>query len=131
MKHVARAAEDVGFSSDSITIAQSASAARGLIQQCAAGSIAPPEIAICDPHLTPGQDRLEDGFDVMEELKEMAPGCTVIVLTCRGDTKNTLGARGITRGAKDYVDMSWAYVNWYEFLKQRLELWKGVRAKTA
>lgn len=118
-KHVVRCAQETGFAPENIHIAQSAGEALALIQRII------PDIAVVDPHLT-DNERLEDGIEVIKTLRGLHRQCIIICLTMRGTPE--LGIRAMLAGANDHIDVSWAYINWYELLKQKLDLWKGVIA---
>jgi len=82
-----------------------------------------PLIAVIDPHLS-CDDRLEDGLHVIQAAVEMNRYCLAICFTLDGSMD--LGIRAIHAGACDYIDASMAYVNWVEYLKHKLHLWKEV-----
>ncbi|MBU0766783.1 hypothetical protein KKF55_03300 [Patescibacteria group bacterium] len=126
-------APEAGFKPEEITIARSAQEARDLIQECLGQDPKrlPPGIALVDPHLTPGINHLEDGIEVIAELKKQFPDCAIICFTTRGDMGNKIGARAIQNGAKDYIDCSWAYVNWVSLTTSKLYLWRGAQETAA
>ncbi len=114
---VERFAQEAGFQPANITVARTAKAALDAL------TITVPDMAIVDPHLTERMD-LEDGIEVIAAITELHRGCVVICLTSRGSIP--MGQRALRRGARDYVDCDIPYVNWCSYLKQRLDLWRGV-----
>ncbi|MCF7844662.1 MAG: response regulator [Kiritimatiellales bacterium] len=122
-------APEAGFKVEEITIARSAQEARTLIQEALENKRPPPSVAVVDPHLTPGMDRLEDGIEVIAKLQEHFPACISICLTTKGNIK--LSSRALAAGAKDYIDCDTPYVNWCSLTVQRLELWKGFKEKAS
>jgi len=116
-KNLVRCAREAGFAEKDMHVAQDQRSALDLIRTLI------PDIAIVDPHLTENE-RLEDGIDVIRTLRNMRRQCIIICLTSCGTP--ALGARALSAGANDHIDMSWPSINWYELLREKLVLWQGV-----
>ncbi|MDD5041399.1 MAG: response regulator [Candidatus Peribacteraceae bacterium] len=116
-EYVVQAAQEAGFVSENIHIAKNQQEAFALIQQMV------PDIAVVNQHLT-DDGRLDDGIEVIRTLHDRHRRCIIICLTSCGTP--ALGQQAQRAGARDYVDASLPYVNWYELLREKLVLWQGV-----
>ncbi|MDD4287103.1 MAG: response regulator [Candidatus Peribacteraceae bacterium] len=116
---VARIAREAGVAPEDIFVARTKADALALIQKLI------PDFAVVDPHLTE-DERLEDGIEIIKTLRGLSRQCIIICLTMQGTPE--LGIRALLVGANDHIDVSWAYINWHELLRQKLDLWKGVIA---
>ncbi|MFA6039162.1 MAG: response regulator [Candidatus Peribacteraceae bacterium] len=117
VRSVESIAQDAGIQPADITVARTAEAALDAL------AVAVPDMAIVDPHLTERMD-LEDGIALIGAITQRNHECIVICLTGSGSI--TLGCRAIQRGARDYIDCDLPHVNWCSYLRQKVELWRGV-----
>jgi len=117
-EEVVRLAQDAGFAADDILVARSQEEALSLLEKLI------PDIAVVDPHLTPHNERLEDGIDVIRTLRGKSKECIIICFTMGSNTE--LGVRALQAGAQDYIDASWPRVNWCALLREKLILWRDV-----
>ncbi|MDD4627869.1 MAG: response regulator [Candidatus Peribacteraceae bacterium] len=122
-KEVVRLAQDAGFAAEDILVARSREEALTLLEKLI------PDVAVIDPHLTPHNERLEDGIDVIRTLRGKSKECIIICFTMGSNTE--LGVRALQAGAQDYIDASWPRVNWCSLLRERLNMWRGVALERA
>ena len=104
-----------GYKGTSVACAKTEKDAMGLVEN------ENPHLAVVDANLTRRLE--EEGLRVIRAISQQHKDCVVICITSQA-TKG-LGPRALRTGARDYIDCNWPYVNWVEFLKQRIDLWLG------
>lgn len=122
IRYVVDLARDAGFAPEDTLTARNQTEAMALIERLI------PDIAVVDPHLS-DDERLEDGIEVIDALRQRSETCIIICLTGSGTTN--LGVRALKAGAQDHVDMSWPHVNWCVLLREKLKIWKAVSLSRA
>jgi DNA-binding response OmpR family regulator len=113
-RHIYMTAREAGFDDDSIVQAGDQESAEQLIKEDEY------DVAVVDLNLTEGRDTRE-GLDVIKTLRSRQPGCWIIGLTT---TLKDDGPEVYSYGGNDFIYTGWAYINWMELLRNRLEIFR-------
>jgi DNA-binding NtrC family response regulator len=113
-KVIYETAREAGFEDHSIVMAEDLESAEQLIKEDDY------DVAVIDLSLTEGLDTRE-GLDVIRTLRSHHPGCWIIGLTTKGKDD---GPEVYNHGGNDFIYTNWAYINWKELLRNRLEIFR-------